>query len=161
MQNEKIRAAVDPFDAPDAPESTMGRPLKVPTEDQRRTVTMMASFGIPQEDIGRHVHMSPKTLRKHCHKELKHSAYDANNTVLASLFTMATTRHNVAAAIFWAKCRCAFRPGGAPWETAVGALPKPHQKDPATASNEAAPTKVSGLTNMIVYDNSGEPNADY
>jgi hypothetical protein len=132
-----------------------GRQPFTPTPEQQDTVRAMASYGIPQDHIAKHLGIAPKTLRKRFRSELKHGAYDANNAVLASLFKMATTRHNVAAAIFWARARCGFRPGCASWDTATGAGAPKRKK-----LEEEFP-KVSTLTNLHVYNNEGEPNADY
>ena len=163
MQNEEV---LDPFDSPEfdqsdeveetdeSDDSKGGRPPLQLTPQQREDIHWMASFGIPQKHIAKHVKIDPKSLRKYCREELDHAAYDANNKVLKSLFNMATTRHNVAAAIFWAKIRCAFRPGGAPYLNAPGALTPTQPKD-----QEAQKAPV-GWT-LEVYDNSGEPNADY
>jgi hypothetical protein len=160
MQNEEV---LDPFDSPEFDEvdetdesddSKMGRPPLQLSPEKRAEVQWMASFGIPQKHIAKHVGLSPKTLRRLCRQELDHAAYDANNEVLKSLFQMATTRHNVAAAIFWAKTRCAYRPGGAPYMNAPGALAPTQPKD-QESKNPPAVWKVE------VYDNSGEPNADY
>jgi hypothetical protein len=138
-----------------------GRRSFDPTPEKRDMVRAMASYGIPQEHIARHLHIAPKTLRKHFRSELRHAAYDANNEVLASLFKMATTRHNVAAAIFWSKARCGFRPGAEPYDKAPGATALPPKKGIRTPPDEEPPYKQSALNNLIVYNNDGEPNADY
>jgi hypothetical protein len=49
----------------------MARPKFVPTEQQRRTVKSLSAYGIKQEGIALVLGLrSPKTLRKHCRKEL-------------------------------------------------------------------------------------------
>ena len=153
MQNEEVP---DPPDSPEfgeSKQSKMGRPPKTLSPEQRETIRMMASFGIPQKHIAKHFDISPNTLREKCRHDLDHAAYDANNEVLKSLFNMATARHNVAAAIFWAKTRCAFRPGGAPHDKAPGA-PK------RTVTKEEAAAQSPAVWKVEVYDNSGEPNFD-
>jgi transposase-like protein len=44
-----------------------------PTEEQRRLVRAFAGFGVPQEDIARHIGIEPKTLRRHFREELGRS----------------------------------------------------------------------------------------
>lgn len=76
-----------------------------PTEEQRRLVRALAGFGITHEDIGKQVGCEPKTLRKHFREELDRGAVEATAKVAQSLFQMATTGKNVAAAIFWMKAQ--------------------------------------------------------
>ena len=76
-----------------------------PTEEQRRLVRAFAGFGIPQEDMANHLGIDTKTLRKHFRDELDRGVVEANAKVAQSLFQMATTGKNVAAAIFWMKAR--------------------------------------------------------
>jgi AraC-like DNA-binding protein len=80
-----------------------------PSAEQRRLVRTMAGFGVPQEDIARHLGVDPKTLRRHFRDELDTGTTDANLRVAQSLFQMATTGKNVAAAIFWMKARAGWR----------------------------------------------------
>lgn len=80
-----------------------------PTEEQRRTVRAMSGFGIPQEDIALFLDIEPKTLRKHFRRELDRGMVEATAKVAQSLFQMATTGNNVAAAIFWMKARAGWR----------------------------------------------------
>ena len=80
-----------------------------PTDEQRRTVRAMAGFGVPQTAIGAHFELDAKTLRKHFRRELDRGMVEANVKVAQSLFTMATSGSNVAAAIFWMKARAGWR----------------------------------------------------
>ena len=79
------------------------------TEEQRRLVRAFAGFGVPQEDIARHIGCEPKTLRRHFREELDRGSLEATAKVAQSLFQMATTGKNVAAAIFWMKARAGWR----------------------------------------------------
>lgn len=79
------------------------------TDEQRRTVKAMAGFGVPQEDIAKHIEIDPKTLRLHFRRELDAGVLEANAKVAQSLFHMATQGKNVAAAIFWLKARAGWR----------------------------------------------------
>ena len=87
---------------------TMGV-LYDPSEDQRRTVKAMAGFGVPQDDIATYLEVDPKTLRKHFRRELDGGTLEANAKVAQSLFNMATSGKNVAAAIFWMKASGGWR----------------------------------------------------
>ena len=87
---------------------TMGV-LYDPSEEQRRTVKAMAGFGVPQDDIATYLEVDPKTLRKHFRRELDGGTLEANAKVAQSLFNMATSGKNVAAAIFWMKARGGWR----------------------------------------------------
>jgi hypothetical protein len=159
---EEIIEEINSCDNPEpSPSSNMGRRRFQPSEEQKSTVAMMASYGIPQTEIAKHVRIAPNTLRKRFRKELRHAAYDANNQVLGSLFKMATTRHNVAAAIFWAKVRCAYRPGGAPYDNAPGVTTPTQQKKQPPQFPEEATSGAEDLVVFSVYNNDGEPNADY
>jgi hypothetical protein len=80
-----------------------------PTEEQRRTVRAMSGYGVPQPDIAVHLGIDPKTSRKHFREELDRGSIEATTKVAQSLFNMATTGNNVAAAIFWMKARAGWR----------------------------------------------------
>ena len=80
-----------------------------PTEEQRRLVRALAGFGIVHDDIAKQVGCEPKTLRKHFREELDRGSVEATAKVAQSLFQMATTGKNVAAAIFWMKARAGWR----------------------------------------------------
>ena len=69
----------------------------------------MAAFGVPQDAIAAHFQLAPKTLRKHFRRELDRAMVEANVKVAQSLFNMATSGNNVAAAIFWMKSRAGWR----------------------------------------------------
>jgi hypothetical protein len=80
-----------------------------PTEEQRKLVKTLSGFGIPQEDIAQFIGIEPKTLRRRFREELDRGMIEANVKVAQSLFQMATTGKNVAAAIFWMKARAQWR----------------------------------------------------
>ena len=109
-----------------------------PTDEQRRLVRALAGFGVPQDDIARHLDVDPKTLRKHFRSDIDRGALEANAKVAQSLFQMATQGQNVAAAIFWMKVRGGWsekpRPGLAAAEdgskTLTIVLGSPREQDP-------------------------------
>jgi hypothetical protein len=80
-----------------------------PTDEQRRLVKALAGFGVTHDDIAVQVGCEPKTLRKHFRDELDRGSVEATAKVAQSLFQMATTGKNVAAAIFWMKARAGWR----------------------------------------------------
>ena len=80
-----------------------------PTADQRRLAKALAGFGVIHDDIAKQIGCEPKTLRKHFREELDLGAIEATAKVAQSLFQMATSGNNVAAAIFWMKCRAGWR----------------------------------------------------
>jgi hypothetical protein len=89
-----------------------------PTEEERRTVTALSGYGVPQEDVAIHMDRDAKTLRKHYRRELDRGTIEANAKVAQTLFTMATVDKNVAAAIFWMKARGGWREKPLPDEEA-------------------------------------------
>ncbi len=81
----------------------------LPSEEQRRTVKAMAGLGVPHEGIAVLLDIDAKTLRKYFHPELERGSVEATAKVAQSLFQLATTGKNVAAAIFWMKARAGWR----------------------------------------------------
>jgi hypothetical protein len=84
------------------------------TEEQRRTVEAMVSYGIPQVDIARVIGIDPDTLRKHFREEIDTGAARANARVAAYLFEVATGQRGdgsaaTTAAIFWCKTRLRWK----------------------------------------------------
>ena len=69
----------------------------------------MAGLGLPQDQIALLLEMDAKTLRKHLRDDLDRGMAEANVKIAQSLFNMATTGNNVAAAIFWMKARAGWR----------------------------------------------------
>ena len=80
-----------------------------PTEENRRTVKLMAGLGVPHDGIAVLLEIDPKTLRKHFDVELERGSVEATAKVAQSLFQLATTGKNVAATIFWMKARAGWR----------------------------------------------------
>lgn len=80
-----------------------------PTAEQRRLARAMAGLGLPQDQIALLLEVDPKTLRKHFRDDLDRGMAEANVKIAQSLFNMATTGNNVAAAIFWMKARAGWR----------------------------------------------------
>ena len=90
----------------------MPRQLWQPTDEQRATVKTMTAYGIRQEAICAVLGVSHPTLEKHCRNELDTGLAQANATVAASLFRMATKGpYSVRfhAARYWLACRAGWK----------------------------------------------------
>jgi hypothetical protein len=121
----------------------MARPVFQPTEEQRRQVKALAAFGNKQEEIASLVGISMRTLRKYFRQELDRGAVEANTQVSQSLYKLALDG-NVAAAIFWLKCRAKWRERSdfssspavsSPFEVHIG-------KDPAPGKGPLCPESI-------------------
>jgi hypothetical protein len=84
-------------------------PKYQPSEAHRREVLAMTGFGILQNDIAQMLEIDPKTLRKHYRRELDTGVTQANARVAQTLYLMATKEKNVAACIWWTKCRMGWK----------------------------------------------------
>jgi hypothetical protein len=83
----------------------MANPAHKPTDESRDTVTAMASYGIPHEDIASVVGIDAKTLRKHYRQELDTAATIANSKIAKTLYDKATNDKDTTALIWWTKAR--------------------------------------------------------
>ena len=81
-----------------------GRPQYTPTDDDRKTVSLMCAVGIPHEGIAACIGdgIDDKTLRKHFSEELRTAKIKANTKVGGVIFNAAMTG-NITAAGLWAK----------------------------------------------------------
>ena len=108
-----------------------------PNEETRKTVQAMAGYGIPHEDIGTVIGISPHTLREHYRAELDTGHVIANSKVAQNLFRIATGegREAVTAAIFWLKTRARW----SEYDAASPREPKLGKKEEALlAASDAA-----------------------
>jgi hypothetical protein len=153
----------NPASSEATPHKGPGRPEKPFSEADRLKIFRMAGFGIPYTIIAKIVERDPKTLRKHCAKELFEGRLHADEAVLGSLHRMAVSEKCVTATIFWVKTRCTYLSSSLDDQDDIEKSEIETQKRQVSAKAGAvsAPPKVSALLNMIVYDNEGEPNADY
>jgi len=78
-------------------------------DKDREVVKAMASYGVPQEDIGRVIGISHVTLRKYYTPELETAAIRANAKVAETCYAMAVSGTNPAATFFWLKTRAGWR----------------------------------------------------
>ena len=80
-----------------------------PNDKDRGIVRAMASYGIPQEDIGKVIGISHVTLRKYYEPELETAGIQANAKVAETCYSMATSGQHPAATFFWLKTRAGWR----------------------------------------------------
>ena len=80
-----------------------------PNDKDRSIVRAMASYGIPQEDIGKVIDISHVTLRKYYAPELETASIQANAKVAETCYSMATSGQHPAATFFWLKTRAGWR----------------------------------------------------
>lgn len=79
-----------------------GRPPFEPTDEQRYSVELMASIGIPQEQIASSLEISLPTLHKYFRDELDNGKPRTITKVADSLYRQAIAG-NITAAIFYLK----------------------------------------------------------
>ena len=90
----------------------MPRPRFEPTAEQRKTLEIMAAYGIPEEQIASTTGpkgIDPKTLRKHFRRELLLGATKANSKVAETAYQMAISGKCPTMTIFWLKCRARWK----------------------------------------------------
>ena len=87
----------------------MSRAAYQPTDKDREIVKAMASYGVPQEDIGRVIGVSHVTLRKYYAPEIETAAVQANAKVAETCYQMAVSGKMPAATFFWLKTRAGWR----------------------------------------------------
>jgi hypothetical protein len=79
------------------------------SEDQRRAARAMAGLGVSRHQIAKYLGLEEAALAAALGDELDQAEVDADAKVAKALFTMATQKNNVAAAIFWMKARGGWR----------------------------------------------------
>jgi hypothetical protein len=87
-----------------------GRPGYKPTDDDRKTVSLMCAVGIPHEGIAACIGdgIDDKTLRKYFVEELKTAKIRANAKIGGSIFNAAMAG-NMTAASLWAKTQMGWK----------------------------------------------------
>ena len=75
-----------------------------PTQEQRKTVGAMCSYGIPQDDIAKVIGIDTKTLRLHYRSELDTASAKANAQVAQRLYKKCMG-DDTTSIIFWLKTR--------------------------------------------------------
>jgi hypothetical protein len=87
-----------------------GRPSYKPTDDDRKTVSLMCAVGIPHEGIAACIGdgIDDKTMRRHFAAELKTAKIKANAKIGGSIFNAAMAG-NMTAAGLWAKTQMGWK----------------------------------------------------
>jgi hypothetical protein len=87
-----------------------GRPSYKPTDDDRKTVSLMCAVGIPHEGIAACIGdgIDDKTMRRHFAEELKTAKIKANAKIGGSIFNAAMAG-NMTAAGLWAKTQMGWK----------------------------------------------------
>lgn len=86
-----------------------GHPSHQPTEDTRRTVSVMRACGDTTQDIALAIGVSRPTLNKHYETELDAGKQKMDAQVKGTLFRMAISGRYPAATFFYLKTKCGFR----------------------------------------------------
>ena len=86
----------------------MARQSFKPTDALRAKVRHLSGVGVLHDDIAKIAECSPKTLRKHFRRELGLGAAEANAMMGGYLYQNGKDG-NVAAQIFWMKCRARWK----------------------------------------------------
>ena len=82
-----------------------GRKPKLPTDEQRKFVQGLISYGATQDEICTFLTITKPTLHKHYRRELDIGMLYANAMVGQTAYKMATSGKSPALTIFWAKSR--------------------------------------------------------
>ena len=108
MDNSLKRQRGRPFGSKVSSGKKDGRPVFIPTEDQKFLVTMMSSTGIPHERQAKAIGVNSKTLRKYFKEELQLGRNRAHAEIAGALYKRALNG-NVPAQIFYLKTQAGWR----------------------------------------------------
>ena len=97
-----------PFGSEVASGKKDGRPVFIPTGDQKFLVTMMSSTGVPHERQAKAIGVNSKTLRKYFKEELQLGRNRAHTEIAGALYKRALDG-NVPAQIFYLKTQAGWR----------------------------------------------------
>ena len=122
------------------PKDKGGRPSHVPTPKDRRSVEILAGFGLPQRNIAHVVGLALMTLRRHYQDELDAGAAKVEAQLIGNLVRLAQGADSVALRAIMFSLTCRFG-----W-SAYGSLGK---KDRAQLDAELGPDEDSGWYDLI------------
>ena len=108
MDNSLKRQRGRPFGSKVSSGKKDGRPVFIPTEDQKFLVTMMSSTGVPHERQAKALGVNSKTLRKYFKEELQLGRNRAHAEIAGALYKRALDG-NVPAQIFYLKTQAGWR----------------------------------------------------
>jgi hypothetical protein len=123
-----------------------GRKPHEPTEQGRKQVEAMASYGVPLVDIARVLGVSAPTVAKWYPYEIETGHIKANSMVAQSLYNkaMGNGQGAVTACIFWLKCRAGWVEPK-PWDHEQQYVGKKELQQQAAATAGAATEWASDL----------------
>ncbi len=130
-----------------------GQPEYEKNERDNNLVLVMAAGGISQDRMASAMGIDAKTLRKYFREQINAGSARADAQVVQSLFNMATTGGNVAAAIWWTKTRMRWS------ERIVVADGSESDLDPASLTDEQIAQRIEKLrrnTSVVRAANSGK-----
>jgi hypothetical protein len=143
----------------------MPRPRFEPTAEQRKTVEIMAAYGLPEEQIASTIGpkgIDPKTLRKHFRRELLLGATKANSKVAETAYQMAISGKCPVMTIFWLKCRGGWKEREQPGLKLVAINQKPTEGSHAdldkTITDELA--RVAAAGNLAEVPGKPQPRTE-
>jgi hypothetical protein len=122
---------------------------------QNAEIESMARLGICNEAIAAHCGITVDALAQACGAKINLTKQESNLRVLQSLFDMATSGRNLSATLFWIKTHC-----GHLLPAEKDDLPKA-KGSKSGDKTEWDPNDPNDRVIFSVYNNDGEPNADY
>jgi hypothetical protein len=117
----------------------------------------MTGLGLTQENICDFLRIDRKTLRKHFRLEIDTGAIEANTRVAQALFVNATKHNNVAAQIWWTKCRMGWRETVVTEQSGTETLQFQHLVAARAASDYISGTRVIDGKAVAETETSQEP----
>ena len=143
----------------DAEHSTDDRCVTLLTPEELAMVREWATVGMHPAAIAQSLSVTEERLIEFCGDEVANASLTSHLAVLDTLYQMATSQRHTAATIFWVKTQCAHlfaspeSKGDSPKaESCSRKSPKPDVSDP---------NDLTRRITFTVYNNDGEPNADY
>ena len=132
--------------------------VPAPNTEQLEGVRKLASVGLRPSAIAEVFQVTTEHLLKSCGDEITNAELDSHQGVLEALYMMAISQGNLSASLVWIKTHC------------PELLPAPESKDDSPKSSSKSdkkkpyvwdPNDPNDRVRFSVYNNDGEPNADY
>ncbi len=123
-------------------------------EQQLEQLRFMATLGLRPTAVAQHSSVSTDHLLRVCEHELKDAVNDSNQAVMTNLYEMAVAGKNAAAGLLWLRTK-------APDLLPVSLNKTDSQKSPKNKPYVWDPNDPNDRVIFSVYNNDGEPNADY
>ncbi len=121
-------------------------------EQEREDICAFARYGLRPNAIALVFGVTEEFLLSGFGEDIAAVARKAKQTVLSALYEMAISKKSISATLFWVKTFCA------------DLLPTPPAKDPSRKSSKSTAPREEFVPRPFkfeVYNNDGEPNADY